>query len=85
MNKKQRDEMKNKIVSVKETLKILKLQEKNLLEVIRLHPEDHPDLQRWVHEVFIGADYIVRLEKSIDIMNQALKTRRKRGGKEEDE
>jgi len=85
MNKKQREEMKKKIVSVEETVKVLKLQETNLLEAIRLHPEDHPEIQRWVHEVFIGADYIVRLENSINIMKEALKTRRKRGGKEEDE
>ena len=84
MNKQQREEMRKKIVSVEETVKILKIQETNLLEVIRLHPENHPDVQSWVHEVFIGADYIVRLENSINIMKEALKTRRKGGGKEEE-
>lgn len=85
MNKKQKQEMKNKIVSVEETVKILKLQESNLLEAIRLHPADHPSVQVWVHELFIGADYIVRLENSIKIMKESIKNRRKSGGKEEDE
>ena len=84
MNKKEIQEMKQKIVSVEETVKILKLQETNLLEVIRLHPEDHPNQEKWVRELFIGADYIVRLEHSVKLMKGILSSRRKDGGKEED-
>lgn len=72
MNKKEKLEMESKIKSIQETVKILKLQESNLLEVIRLHEEDHKSMQQWVHEVFIGADYIVRLEHSIKLMKEIL-------------
>lgn len=84
MNKKEQKQMEQKIRSVTETVELLKHQETNLLEVIRLHPEDHPEQKRWVHEVFIGADYIIRLEKSIELMKQALEEGRKRGGKKKD-
>ena len=84
MNKKERKQLEDKIVSVKETIKILKVQETNLLEVIRLHHHDHPNQQQWVQEVFIGADYIVRLENSLVVMEQMLKPRRKDGGKKKD-
>ena len=84
MNKRERKQLEDKIVSVKETIKVLKLQETNLLEVIRLHHSDHPNQQQWVQEVFIGADYIVRLENSLVVMEQMLKPRRKDGGKKKD-
>lgn len=84
MNKKEREEMQKKIVSVEETVKILKLQETNLLEVIRLHPYDHPKQQQWVGEIILGCDYIVRLENSIKIMKQILKEGGKDGGKKKD-
>jgi len=86
MNKKQREEMKKKIASVEETVKILKIQETNLLETLRLHPYDQyeKEVNTWVREIIIGCDYIVRLENSINIMKEALKTRRKRGGKEDE-
>ena len=84
MNKKEREEMRKKIVSVEETVKILKLQESNLLEVIRLHPYDHPSQQQWVGEIILGCDYIVRLENSIDIMKQILKEGGNNGGKKKD-
>lgn len=76
--------MQKKIVSVEETVKILKLQETNLLEVIRLHPYDHPKQQQWVGEIILGCDYIVRLENSIKIMKQILKEGGKDGGKKKD-
>ena len=84
MNKKEREEMKKKVASVEETVKVLKLQETNLLEAIRLHPIDHPMQQTWVREIILGCDYIVRLENSLEIMNEMLKPRRKRGGKKKD-
>ena len=84
MNKKEIEQMKQKIVSVEETVKVLKLQESNLLEVIRLHPEDHPNQEQWVREIFIGADYIVRLEHSVKLMKEILTSRRKDGGKKKD-
>ena len=85
MNKKEREEMQKKIASVEETVKILKLQETNLLEAVRLHSANDPRTQNWVHEIFIGADYIVRLEHSIKVMKELLKSRRKGGGKKKDE
>lgn len=84
MNKKEREEMRKKIASVEETVKILKLQETNLLEVIRLHPYEHPQQQQWVGEIILGCDYIVRLENSIKIMKQILKEGGKDGGKKKD-
>ena len=84
MNKKQQKELKDKIVSVQETVKVLKLQETNLLEVIRLHDQNDPRQQQWVRELIIGADYIVRLEHSIKTMKDLLKPGRNRGGKKED-
>lgn len=84
MNKKEREELRNKITRVEETVKILKHQETNLLEVIRLHPYDHPKMQQWVGEIILGCDYIVRLENSIQIMKQMLRPRRKGGGKKKD-
>ena len=76
--------MRKKIASVEETVKILKLQEINLLEVIRLHPYDHPQQHQWVGEIILGCDYIVRLEKSLKILKEQLPPRRKRGGKKKD-
>lgn len=84
MNKKERKELEDKITSVRETIKVLKLQESNLLEVIRLHHHDHPQQQTWVHEVFIGADYIVRLEHSLKVLEETLNQGRKSGGKKKD-
>ena len=81
MNKKEREEMLKKIASVKETVKILKLQETNLLEVIRLHPMNHPKQHEWVREIIIGCDYIVRLERSIEMMKEILQSGRNDGGK----
>ena len=81
MNKKEREEMRKKIASVEETVKILKLQETNLLEVIRLHPMNHPQQHEWVREIIIGCDYIVRLERSVKMMKEILGTGRKDGGK----
>ena len=84
MNKKERKEMQAKIDSVNETVKILKLQESNLIEAIRLHHEDHPKQEQWVRELFIGADYIVRLEHSVKLMEETLSQGRKSDGKKAD-
>ena len=84
MNNKERKELEDKITSVRETIKVLKLQESNLLEVIRLHHHDHPQQQTWVHEVFIGADYIVRLEHSLKVLEETLNQGGKSGGKKKD-
>ena len=84
MNKKQQKELQDKIASVEETVKVLKLQETNLLEVIRLHDEYDPQHHQWVGELIIGAGYIVRLEHSIKTMKDLLKPRRPRGGKKKD-
>ena len=84
MNKKQEEEIKKKIVSVEETIKVLKLQETNLLEVIRLHDENDPKQLLWVREIFITAEYIVRLEESLKLLKKTLPPRRKRGGKKKD-
>ena len=84
MNKKEREELIAKIASVEETVKILKLQETNLLEAIRLHPRNHPSQQTWVREVILGCDYIVRLEKSLGMLKEMIAPRRKAGGKKKD-
>ena len=86
MNKKQRQELENKIASVEETLQLLKHQETNLLEVIRLHSYDHHEekMHQWVSEIILGCDYIVRLEESLKLLKQTLPPRRKRGGKKKD-
>ena len=76
--------MKQKIESVKQTVELLKHQESNLLEVIRLHSEADPLQKQWVHELFVGADYIIRLEKSIELMKRVLEEGRKSGGKKKD-
>ena len=82
MNKKEREELKKKINSVEETIKVLKLQETNLLEAMRLHSYEHhhKQMNTWVREIIIGCDYIVRLEHSVKVMKELLNTRRKRGG-----
>ena len=84
MNKKEREELIKKIASVEETVKVLKLQETNLLDAIRLHPMNHPSQQTWVREIILGCDYIVRLEKSLSILKEMLEPRRKGGGKKKD-
>lgn len=76
--------MEQKIRSVTETVELLKHQESNLLEVIRIHPEDHASQKVWVQELFIGADYIVRLDQTIKLMEKALEEGGKRGGKKKD-
>ena len=84
MNKKEKEELIKKIVSVEETIKVLKLQETNLLDAIRLHPREHPSQQTWVREIILGCDYIVRLEKSLGMLKEMLEPRRKGGGKKKD-
>ena len=86
MNKKEREELRKKIASVEETVELLKHQESNLLEAMRLHSYGHHEEQmnRWVREIIIGCDYIVRLEKSLVILKESLPPRRKRGGKKKD-
>jgi len=86
MNKNQREDIKKKIVSIEETVKILKHQESNLLEAIRVHPFDkhEKEVNKWVFEVILGADYIVRLENSLKILKDTLAPRRKDGGKKKD-
>jgi len=84
MTKKERQEMEKKVVSVEETVKVLKLQESNLLEVIVRHPINHPKQHQWIGEVILGCDYIIRLEHSIKTMKELLGTRRKHGGKKKD-
>ena len=73
MNKKQRQQLENKIKSVEETIKILKHQESNLLEAIQTHSYDHNNSQikGWVNEIIIGCKYIVRLEQSLEIMKKS--------------
>tara|TARA_R110001599_G_scaffold208601_2_gene405785 strand:- start:149 stop:373 length:225 start_codon:yes stop_codon:yes gene_type:complete len=73
MNKDQKKEMKSKLKSVEETLKVLYLQESNLLEVIGKHAYDHEAQHQWVHEVFITADYICRLDNACKVMRELLK------------
>ena len=86
MNKKQRQELQGKIKSVKETIKILKHQESNLLEAIVHHNYDHNEkkMNQWVQEIFIGCEYIIRLENSLKILEQAINPRRNGGGKKKD-
>lgn len=73
MNKEQKKEMKSKLKSVEETLKVLYLQEGNLLEAIGKHPHDHEAQELWVQEIFITADYICRLENACKTMRELLK------------
>ena len=86
MNKKQRQELENKIASVEETLQLLKHQESNLLEAMRFHSYEHHEneMNRWVREIIIGCEYIVRLEESLKLLKETLPPRRKRGGKKKD-
>ena len=86
MNKEERRQLVERIESVEETLTILKHQESNLLEAIRLHEYDHneKEMNRWVHEIILGCEYIIRLENSLKIMKETLPPRRKRGGKKKD-
>ena len=86
MNKKQRQELESRIASVEETLQLLKHQESNLLEAMRLHSYDHheTEMNRWVREIIIGCEYIVRLEESLKLLKETIPPRRKRGGKKKD-
>ena len=86
MNKKQRQELENRIASVEETLRLLKHQESNLLEAMQMHSYDHHEklLNKWVREIIIGCEYIVRLEESLKLLKETLQPRRKRGGKKKD-
>ena len=74
-----------KIRSVEETIAILKHQESNLLEAMCHHSYDHNEtsIKKWVHEIFIGCEYIVRLEESLKLLKQTRKGG-KRGGKKKD-
>ena len=83
MNKQQRQELEKRIASVEETLQLLKHQESNLLEAMRVHSYDHHEklLNQWVREIIIGCEYIIRLEESLKILKATLQPRRKRGGK----
>ena len=84
MNKRQRQQIEYKIASVEETLTILKHQESNLLEAIIHHNYDHneKEINKWVREIFIGCEYILRLEESLILLKDSLPPRRKRGGKD---
>ena len=86
MDKKQKQMLEQKIKSVEETLVLLKHQESNLLEAITLHEYKHNEqvMKQWVQEIFLGCEYIVRLESSLKLMKDSLKPRRKRGGKKKD-
>ena len=86
MNKKQREELQKRIVSVEETIKILKHQESNLLEAICSHSYDHNEkvMKQWIQEIFIGCEYIIRLGESLKLLKETLPPRRKRGGKKKD-
>ena len=86
MKKKDREAIEKKIKSVEETIAILKHQESNLLEAMCHHSYDHNEaaIKKWVHEIFIGCDYIVRLEESLKLLKKTLPPRRKRGGKKKD-
>ena len=81
-----RKDILQKIASVEETLMILKHQESNLLEAIIHHDYDHSEkeIKRWVHEIFLGCEYIIRLEESLKLLKDTLPPRRKRGGKKKD-
>ena len=85
MNKKQRDALERKIRSVEETLTLLKHQESNLLEAICQHSYNHNEkaIKKWVQEIFIGCNYIIRLEESLKLLKQTRKGD-KRGGKKKD-
>ena len=86
MDKKQKQMLEQKIKSVEETLVLLKHQESNLLEAITLHEYKHNEqvMKQWVQEIFLGCEYIVRLESSLKLMKDSLKPRRKRVGKKKD-
>lgn len=86
MNKKQRQELEYKIASVEETLLLLKHQESNLLEAMCRHSYDHDEkkIKQWIREIFIGCEYIIRLEESLKLLKKSLPPRRKRGGKKKD-
>ena len=86
MNKKQRKDLEDKIASVEQTIQILKHQESNLLEAMQMCSYDHheKEINTWVREIFIGCEYIVRLEESLKLLKQSLPPRRKRGGKKKD-
>ena len=86
MNKRQKQQLEQKIATVEETLMILKHQESNLLEAIIHHNYDHneKEIKKWVHEIFIGCEYIVRLEESLKLLKDTLPPRRNRGGKKKD-
>ncbi len=86
MNKKEREMIQQKFNSVEETLALLKHQESNLLEAMIHHKYNHNEkmIKQWVQEIFIGCEYIVRLESSLEIMKASIKPRRKRGGKKKD-
>ena len=83
MSKKQ-NELQQKIASVEETLRILYHQESNLIEAIRLHDSEDPNVRVWVKEIFTTAEYIVRLENSLQILKEAMPKGGKRGGKKKD-
>ena len=86
MNKQQIQELEKRIASVEETLQLLKHQESNLLEAMRMHSYDHHEklLNQWVREIIIGCEYIIRLEESLKILKATLQPRRKHGGKKKD-
>ena len=86
MNKNERKQIEQRIASVEETLMILKHQEGNLLQAISVHKYEHnePVMKQWVEEIFIGCEYIVRLEESLKLLKKTLPPRRKRGGKKKD-
>ena len=85
MNKKQKEDLQKRIMSVKETIDILKHQESNLLEALCLHSYDHNEavMKQWVQEIFIGCEYIIRLEESLKLLKETMKPRRPRGGKKD--
>ena len=86
MNKKQKEELQKRIMSVEETISILKHQESKLLEALSLHSYDHNEavMKQWVQEIFIGCEYIIRLEESLKLLKETMKPRRPRGGKKKD-
>ena len=86
MNKDEKQELKKKIMSVEETLRILKHQETNLLQLVGGTPYNHddPTMRSWIHEIFVICGYIVRLEGSLKLLKANLNPRRDNGGKEKD-
>ena len=86
MNKNEREQILQKIASVEQTIMILKHQESNLLDVIVQHNFEHheKEIKNWTQEIFIGCEYIVRLEESLKLLRETLPPRRKRGGKKKD-